>query len=411
MGRRGTHVPHPIPGDKADPRGFPAVVEEFLTDLGARGYSPATIRHRRQMLAQLAAWLGDRGVSRPVEVTRPMLVRYRRHLFYYRKPDGQPLSFRSQSQRLLPVRAFFKWAVRNNLVLSNPASELELPKVERRLPKPALSIAEAEAEAVLAVPDVATVTGLRDRAMLEVLYSTGIRRAELAGLAVFDVDADRATLLVRQGKGRKDRLVPVGTRALGWVERYLDQARPLLVVAGHYDGVLFLTVEGTSFSVDRLTQLVRGYVRASGVAKQGACHLFRHTMATLMLDGGADIRFIQAMLGHADISTTQIYTHVSIRQLQAIHAATHPGAVHDPDAARRRRHRDDDEQPDDGECADGERPAGDGHGNGGHGDDEHGDGGAAGLFTVLDQEIEEENRAHPGSNPTTDPGEGDGGRG
>jgi integrase/recombinase XerD len=411
MGRRGEHTPHPIPGDKGDPRGFPAVVEEFLTDQGARGYSPATIRHRRQMLAQLAAWLLDRGVTRPVEVTRPMLVRYQRHLFHYRKSDGQPLSFRSQSQRLLPVRALFKWAVRNNLVLSNPASELELPKVERRLPKPALSIAEAEQ--VMAVPDVATVTGLRDRAMLEVFYSTGIRRAELAGLAVFDLDADRATLLVRQGKGRKDRLVPIGSRALGWVERYLAEARPLLVVTGRYDGVLFLTVEGTSFSVDRLTQLVRGHVKTSGVAKSGACHLFRHTMATLMLDGGADIRFIQAMLGHADISTTQIYTHVSIRQLQAIHAATHPGAVHDPDAARRRRQGDgqDDERHDDGEHADGERPADDGHHDVEHGDDEQGDdehGDATGLFTVLDQEIEEENRAHPGSNPAT---EDDGGRG
>jgi integrase/recombinase XerD len=352
MGRRGEHTPHPIPGDKADPRGFPMLVEEFLTDLGARGYSPATIGHRRQMLAQLAAWLLDRGVGRPVEVTRPMLVRYQRHLFHYRKPDGQPLSFRSQSQRLLPVRAFFKWAVRNNLVLSNPASELELPKVERRLPKPALSIGEAEA--VLAVPDVATVTGLRDRAMLEVFYSTGIRRAELARLAVFDLDADRATLLVRQGKGRKDRLVPIGPRALAWVERYLDQARPSLVVAGPAEGVLFLTVDGTSFSVDRLTQLVRGHVKASGVPKTGACHLFRHTMATLMLDGGADIRFIQAMLGHADISTTQIYTHVSIRHLQAIHAATHPGAIHDPDTSKARRQRDDelhgdDEQHDDDE--------------------------------------------------------------
>jgi integrase/recombinase XerD len=403
MGRRGTHVPHPIPGDPGDARGFPVLVEEFLTDLGARGYSPATIRHRRQMLAQLAAWLLDRGVSRPVEVTRPMLVRYQRHLFHYRKPDGRPLSFRSQSQRLLPVRAFFKWAVRNNLVLSNPASELELPKVERRLPKPALSIGEAEA--VLAVPDVATVTGLRDRAMLEVLYSTGIRRAELARLAVFDLDADRATLLVRQGKGRKDRLVPIGARALTWVERYLDQARPSLVVAGPHDGVLFLTVEGTSFSVDRLTQLVRGHVKTSGVAKAGACHLFRHTMATLMLDGGADIRHIQAMLGHADISTTQIYTHVSIRQLQAIHAATHPGAVHDPDAARRRRHRDDHGAQGDDDQHENERP------DDGQGDDGHGDGDAVDLFTVLDQEIEEENRAHPGSNPTTDPDEGDGGRG
>jgi integrase/recombinase XerD len=250
MARRGVHVPLTVPGDPADPRGFVALVEEFCTDLAARGYSPATVRNRRHQLAQLAAWLGDRGVSRPVEVTRPMLVRYQRHLFHYRKANGEPLSFHSQAQRLLPIRAFFKWAVKNNHVLSNPASEIELPRLEHRLPKPALSVAEAET--VLAVPDVGTVVGLRDRAMLEVLYSTGIRRAELVHLLVSDLDADRRTLFVRQGKGRKDRTVPIGTRALAWVDGYLVEARPKLVVEPD-PGVLFLTADGTAFSLDRLT--------------------------------------------------------------------------------------------------------------------------------------------------------------
>lgn len=329
MGRRGTHVPLTVPGDAADPRGFVALVEEFCTDLATRGYSEATVRSRRQQLAQLAGWLADRGVSRPVEVTRPMLVRYQRHLFHYRKTNGDPLSFHSQAQRLLPVRAFFKWAVKNGHVLSNPASEIELPRLEHRLPKPALSVAEAEA--VLAVPDVDTVIGLRDRAMLEVLYSTGIRRGELAHLQLPDVDVDRRTLFVRQGKGRKDRMVPIGTRALAWLDGYLVEARPRLVVDPD-PAWLFLTADGTVFSLDRLTQLARDYVTASGVGKSGACHLFRHTMATLMLEGGADIRYIQAMLGHAELSTTQIYTQVSIRTLQAVHQATHPGA----DLARHR---------------------------------------------------------------------------
>jgi integrase/recombinase XerD len=386
-------------------------VEEFCTDLSARGYSPATVTNRRQGLAQLAGWLGDRGVSRPVEVTRPMLVRYQRHLFHYRKADGDPLSFRSQNQRLLTVRAFYRWAVRNNLILSNPASELELPKVERRLPRPALSISEAEQ--VLAQPDLGTLAGLRDRAILEVLYSTGIRRAELAHLALFDLDADRATLMVRQGKGRKDRMVPIGTRALAWVERYLIEARPTLAVEPD-DGTLFLTLDGHGFSVDRLTQLARGYVQASGVPKQGACHLFRHTMATLMLEGGADIRFIQQMLGHADISTTQIYTHVSIRQLQAIHAATHPGALN----TRHRTvtdhgHHD---RPGDGpgDGQDDGHQRGDGHRDGhersdgfrdSHGDrlddGQHGALDAAELWSVLDQEDQEENRPATGSTPPT----------
>ena len=327
MGKRGQHTPQRIPGDPKDAHGFPALVEEFLTDLGTRGYSPATIRARRQCLAQLSAWLADRGVTQPVQVTRPMLVRYQRHLFHYRKPNGEPLSFRSQNAQLLPVRAFFKWAVRNDHVAANPASELELPKVEKRLPKAALTIEEAEA--VLAIPDLGTVTGVRDRAMLETFYGTGIRRSELARLNWRDLDIERRTLMVRQGKGRKDRMVPIGERAIAWIERYLTDARPRW--AGEPDdGTLFLTVDGTPFSLDRLTQLVRDYVKASGTDKEGACHLFRHTLATLMLEGGADIRYIQAMLGHAELSTTQIYTQVSIRALQAVHAATFPAASNKP---------------------------------------------------------------------------------
>ncbi len=315
--------PPAIPGDPADPHGFPMLTGEFCDWMGAHGYSPRTIENRQRTIGMLAGWLDERGITRPAEVTRPMLDRYQRWLFHYRKRDGEPLSFRSQSQRLLGVRAFFKWAARQHHVLHNPASEIELPKVERRLPKPALTAAEAEL--VLAMPDLSTPAGVRDRAMLEVLYSTGIRRGELAGLAVFDLDTDRRTLLVRQGKGRKDRLIPIGERALAWVDRYLHEVRHTFAREPD-DGTLFITVDGTKFSLDRLTQLARDYVVGSGVAKQGACHLFRHTLATLMLEGGADIRYVQQMLGHADISTTQIYTQVSIRHLQAIHAATHPAA-------------------------------------------------------------------------------------
>lgn len=369
MGRRGEHTPQRIPGDPTDSHGFPALVEEFLIDLGARGYSPATIRARRQSLAALSAWLADRGVTRPVEVTRPMLVRYQRHLFHYRKPNGDPLSFRSQNAQLLPVRAFFKWAVKNDHVGSNPASDLELPKVEKRLPKAALTIEEAET--VLTLPDLATVTGVRDRAMIEVFYGTGIRRAELARLNWRDLDIDRRTLMVRQGKGRKDRMVPIGPRALAWIERYLADVRPRFATEPD-DGTLFLTVDGTGFSLDRLTQLVRDYVKASGVAKEGACHLFRHTLATLMLEGGADIRYIQAMLGHAELSTTQIYTQVSIRALQAVHAATFPGASDSP-----KRHGGATLGPVESEPVHKVSPQQ--------------------LLAAIDSEIEEENRGHPGS--------------
>ena len=178
----------------------------------------------------------------------------------------------------------------------------------------------------MAVPDLQTATGVRDRAILETLYSTGIRRMELIGIHEHDIDTERGTLIVRQGKGRKDRMVPIGERALAWIGKYLDDVRPELVSGGD-DGTLFPTHLGEAFTPNRLTQMVREHVDAAKLTKRGSCHLFRHTMATLMLENGADIRFIQAMLGHVSLNTTQIYTQVSIRQLKAIHTATHPGRM------------------------------------------------------------------------------------
>jgi integrase/recombinase XerD len=131
-------------------------------------------------------------------------------------------------------------------------------------------------------------------------------------------------VMVRQGKGKKDRMIPIGARALAWVAKYREDVRPDMA-CGADDGTLFLTTLGEAFVAGRMTQMVRGYVTAADTGKRGSCHLFRHTMATLMLENGADIRFIQAMLGHAELSTTQIYTQVSIRALKQIHTATHPG--------------------------------------------------------------------------------------
>ena len=303
-------------------------MERFLGHLAVRNYSPATIRSRRHSVATFILWCAERGLERPCEVTRPVLERYQRHLYYQRKDDGAPLSFRTQVQRLIPIRAWFKWLVRENHILSNPASDLELPRPEKRLP--GLVLTAEEAEAVLAVPDTSTPPGVRDRAMLEVLYATAIRRSELSALRLDDVDRARAILIVRQGKGNKDRVVPLGERAKAWVEAYHDRVRPGLV-AGRDPGYLFLSQTGRGFAPKRLSEKVRGFLAEAGVTKPGSCHLLRHTAATLMLEGGADIRFIQALLGHESLETTQVYTRVSVAKLAEIHAATHPGAklVHD----------------------------------------------------------------------------------
>jgi integrase/recombinase XerD len=187
-------------------------------------------------------------------------------------------------------------------------------------------LSAAEAEQVIAQPNVNDPLGLRDRALMETLYSTGMRRLELANLKLYDLDLERGTVFVRQGKGQKDRMIPVGDRAAAWVRKYLDESRPSLA-AEPDDKTVFLSNAGEPFSLDHLSDLVRRHVDAANIGKRGACHLFRHTMATLMLEGGADIRFIQAMLGHADLKTTQIYTQVSIRQLKEIHTATHPAKL------------------------------------------------------------------------------------
>lgn len=176
---------------------------------------------------------------------------------------------------------------------------------------------------VIALADVTDPIGLRDRAMLEVLYSTGLRRMELARLRVYDLDAGRGLVFVHQGKWQKDRWVPVGERAIHWVQRYLDEVRPGLVMPPD-DGTLFLSRLGQPFNASWLSTTIAQYVDRANLGKRGGCHLFRHTMATVMLENGADIRFIQAMLGHADLKSTQIYTHVAVAQLKAIHAATHP---------------------------------------------------------------------------------------
>jgi integrase/recombinase XerD len=301
-----------------------ALMREHLEALAVRNYSEHTVRNRLVHIRFFIAWAHEHGLREPIEITRPVLERYRRYLFLYRKKNGEPLSFRSQHARLVPLRVWFKWMTRQNHILHNPASEIDLPRLGRTLPRNILSVAEVEQ--VLLQPDTADALGLRDRALLEVLYSTGLRRLEMVNLKLFDVHADRGLVAVRQGKGHKDRYVPIGERALQWLNKYLGEARPQLAIEPD-DLTVFLTAEGEPFSRDHLTFVVREHIVNAKIGKVGACHLLRHTMATHMHENGADIRFIQQILGHEDIKTTQIYTHVALRALQQVYAATHPAAL------------------------------------------------------------------------------------
>ena len=191
------------------------------------------------------------------------------------------------------------------------------------MPKAILSAFEAEQ--ILKVPDLSTPRGLRDRAILETLYATGVRRQELAALKIDDIDLENGRLMVRQGKGKRDRLLPLSERACAWIEKYLEESR-FHISRGADDGSLFISHIGKRMHPEQMTKIVRRSIEAAEIEKPGACHLFRHTLATLMLEGGADLRYVQAMLGHADISTTQIYTRVAIGKLQEALEKSHPGA-------------------------------------------------------------------------------------
>ena len=305
------------------PDSLRATMAAWLESLAIRNFSEATVRTRADAALRFACWCEERALTRPAEVSRALLERYQRQLFLHRKPSGRPLSAASQANHLTALRQYFKYLVRQSLLPANPASELQLPKLPVRLPYDTLT--EAEVERVLAQPDVSTLEGLRDRAILEVLWACAVRRAEVCGLGLYDVQGERGVVQVREGKGKKGRIVPISERALSWVARYLAEVRPRHAVAPD-EGVLFLSSTGAALHPVMLSGLVHRYVRASGVRAHGACHLFRHAAATAMLERGADIRFVQELLGHARLDTTVVYTRVTITKLKAVYAATHPAA-------------------------------------------------------------------------------------
>jgi integrase/recombinase XerD len=296
----------------------------YVEHLRVRHSSAAYVESHGKRLREFCGWCEERGVVAPGEVTRAVLEQYQRWLFHRRLPSGEPLRVVTQYGLLSAVVLLFRYLTRRHVVLFNPGADLELPKLEQRLPRQVLTAEEVER--VLSLPDVGEPAGLRDRAMLETLYSTGMRRMEVVGLGIYDLDHGRRTVTIRLGKGRKDRIVPIGARALAWVDRYAREARPVLL-HGPPTEVLFVSSYGEALSTGYLTHMVAEYIAGARLGKRGSCHLLRHTCATLMLENGADIRYVQVLLGHAQLRTTEIYTHVAITKLREVHERTHPASA------------------------------------------------------------------------------------
>ena len=294
----------------------------FLEHLAARAYSQGSIDAHRWAFKGFVEWAATLELDSPAGFSRGTMESYQLHLHQYRSPrTKEPLVVNTQIARLGCVRRFFAWLCRTGVIPANPAADLDLPRKQaRHLPK---ALNPDEITRLLAIPNTGDPFGLRDRVILELFYATGIRRTEMVSLDHGDYDPSARTLLVRKGKNGKSRILPIGERAAGWLDRYLAGSRPLFDYLPE-ETALFLSGYGTRFSPAYLGNWVAGLMKKAGIDKPGSCHLFRHSCATDMHLGGADIRFVQEMLGHARLETTQIYTHVNIKALAEVHARSHP---------------------------------------------------------------------------------------
>ncbi|HET9652840.1 MAG TPA: site-specific tyrosine recombinase XerD [Usitatibacter sp.] len=292
-----------------------ALLDRFSDGLWLNdGLARNTLESYRRDVGQFAAWLREAQGRALLEAGSADL---QRHLAW--QVDEKHARPRTTSRLVSSLKRFFQFAVREGLRHDDPATTLESPKLPRSLPR---SLSEAEVEALLAAPDVETPHGLRDRAMLETLYASGLRVSELVGLKTVQVSLDMGVVRIL-GKGSKERLTPLGEEATDWITRYQEEARPALLGARKSDA-LFVTARGAPLTRQAFWALIKRYAVRAGIARSISPHTLRHAFATHLINHGADLRVVQMLLGHADISTTQIYTHVARERLKALHAKHHP---------------------------------------------------------------------------------------
>jgi integrase/recombinase XerD len=289
-----------------------ALLDEFCDALWLEeGLSKNTLASYRRDLAKVAAWLDRKG--------KPLLGASHADLLAFLAAHAPKMKASSTGRLLSSVRRFYQYALRQGRIQADPSLQIERPKLPRALPK---SLSEAEVESLIQAPDIATALGLRDRAMLELLYASGLRVSELVNLKLAEVSLDMGVVRV-MGKGSKERLVPLGEEALHWITRYLADGRGALLERKQTDA-LFVTQRAEPMTRQMFWYLIKRYTLLAGIHKPLSPHTLRHAFATHLLNHGADLRVVQMLLGHADISTTQIYTHVARERMKQLHARHHP---------------------------------------------------------------------------------------
>lgn len=310
----------PLKGGPLMRRSLDGWKQRFRQHLLIRGFSPRTVSGYSAELVPLFGFLEKRGVEKLTQVTRDDLEAYRHHLFIA-EFGGKRLTLASQARRLNSLKTFFRYLLEDQVLLIDPAAPIQGPRVGKTMPRQLLS--EAETAKLLEAPDITTPLGIRNRAILELLYATAIRNSELRDLALGEVDLERQELFVACGKGGKSRRLPLGEEAAACLEDYFLNARPFL--AGPASGdVVFLSSGGCKLARGKLSRMVRDLAQGCGLEKTVTPHLLRHACATHMLRRGAGIRQLQVLLGHSDLSSTQLYTRIDIGDLHKVVSRYHP---------------------------------------------------------------------------------------
>lgn len=297
------------------------LINRYCAHLKTLNYAVKTIKGQQFYLNRFLAWLKGIGIEEIAAVTKDVVMDYQAHLFEEINFRGQPNTVFSQNRNLQAVKSFFRFLSENDYIVGDPAKNVSYAKEPQRLPRSILT--QSEAKKVLHAPDTKTVLGYRDRTILEVLYSTGIRKEELLNIRLTDVDYADGFIRINCGKGRKDRVVPLGKIACRYLENYITGVRPSLIRNPH-NNHLFLSLRGNRLSKNMIWEIVKSYAVKAKMKKNISPHTFRHTCATLMLRNNANIRHIQELLGHASLDSTQVYASVSINDLKEVHARCHP---------------------------------------------------------------------------------------
>jgi integrase/recombinase XerD len=293
----------------------------YLQSLAVRNLSQRTIKAVDWMLEKFFTYLESCGISAVDRITSQVVRDYQMSLYQRLNSRGRPNSIAYQNRMLSAAKNFTRFLKENDYIVSDPGCSVDYAKEPKRLPRGVLT--PTEARKIIHAPDVKTALGYRDRTILEVLYSSAIRKDELNNLTLADVDYHDGFLRIIEGKGRKDRIVPIGRIACRYLENYVKSVRAELIT-DPYNNHLFLTLRGKRFSKNVVWELIKKYTKKAKIKKNVHPHTFRHSCATAMLKNKADIRTIQKLLGHASLDSTQVYTHLSITDLKNVHSRCHP---------------------------------------------------------------------------------------